>query len=128
MGKAPIGEDVAPIEAVLCTQELRRRPSRLPDHQKENRALIALAKGLSESPHHNLQALADTILATIGADSAGVSLLTPSDEGEQFYCPAIAGDWASYIGWDTPRGFSPCGAVLARNTTLLVKHPARRYT
>src|SRR5450432_3032373 len=103
MGNVPIVADVAPIESVLCTQELSRRPPRPPDYQKENRALVALAKALSESPRKILQTLADTIVETLGVGSAGVSLLTLTDDGEKFYWPAIAGDWTAYIGGGTPR-------------------------
>jgi PAS domain S-box-containing protein len=128
MAKAPIVEDAAPIESVLCTQELRRRPSRPADFQKENQALVALAQALSESPRQILQTLADTIVQTLGVGSAGVSLLTPCEEGEKFYWPAVAGEWISYIGGGTPRDFGPCGDVLDRNTALLFNHPERRYT
>jgi PAS domain S-box-containing protein len=128
MGNVPITADVAPIESVLCTQELSRRPSRPPDYQKENRALVALAKAQSESPRKILQTLADTIVETIGVGSAGVSLLARTDEGEKFYWPAVAGDWTSYIGGGTPRDFGPCSDVLDRNTALLFNHPERRYT
>lgn len=128
MGKSPIVEDVAPVESVLCTEELSRRPSRPADYQKENRALVSLSQALSESPRQILQKLADTIVETLGVGSAGVSLLTRGDEGERFYWPAVAGEWISYIGGGTPRNFGPCGDVLDRNATLLFNHPERRYT
>ncbi len=128
MEQVPVASDVASIESVLCTQELSRRPSRPPDYQKENRALVALAKALSETPRKILQTLADTIVETLGVGSAGVSLLTRTDEGERFYWPAISGEWTAYIGGGTPRDFGPCGDVLDRNTALLFNHPERRYT
>jgi len=40
----------APLESILCTEELPRRPSRPPDYRKENRALVALAGALADSP------------------------------------------------------------------------------
>jgi PAS domain S-box-containing protein len=128
MGNASAPADVAPVESVLCTQELRHRKSRPPDYQKENRALVALAEALSESPRKILQKLADTILEVTGSGSAGISLLTAGDGGNSFYWPAIAGNWTSYIGGGTPRDFGPCGDVLDRNTALLFNHPERRYT
>ena len=36
----PIG--AVPLESILCTEELHRRPSRPPDFEKENRALVKL--------------------------------------------------------------------------------------
>jgi hypothetical protein len=38
-----IRNDAVPLESILCTEELRRRPSRPPDYKKENRALVTLA-------------------------------------------------------------------------------------
>jgi PAS domain S-box-containing protein len=117
-----------PLESVLCTEELQRRPSRPPDYQAENRALVALTQALADAPRTILQTLADTILDVLQADSAGVSLLTPHDGGKTFYWPAIAGAWKPHIGGGTPRDFGPCGDVLDRNIPLLFRHFERRYT
>ena len=119
------GKGLVPLESVLFTEELYRRPSRPPDYDKENRALVSLAQALVNSPRTILQTLVDTILEVIEADTAGLSILT-NDE-TRFYWPAISGVWKSHIGGSTPRNFSPCGDVLDRNTPLLVKRPERRY-
>lgn len=119
--------DAVPLESILCTEELHRRPSRSPDYEKENRALAVLAKALAHSPRAVLQKLADTILEVLQSDSAGVSLLTTDDGGKRFYWPAIAGQWKPHIGGGTPRDFGPCGDVLDRNTPLLFTHVERRY-
>ncbi len=37
----------ASLESILCTEELHRRPWRPPDHEKENRALVALGRALA---------------------------------------------------------------------------------
>ena len=66
----------APLESILRTEDLRRRPSRPPDYEKENTALVALVGALADSPRTILQTLADKALATLHADSAGLSLLT----------------------------------------------------
>ncbi len=125
---ASVPEGAVPLESVLCTEELHRRPARPPDHQKENRALVALARALAESPRTILQVLADTILEVFEADSAGLSLLTTHDGGKRFYWPAIAGVWKPHIGGGTPRDFGPCGDVLDRNIPLLFRHFERRYS
>ena len=101
-----------PLESILCTDELKRRPSRSPDYEKESRALVALAEALSESPRTVLQTLAETILHVCRAGSAGISLLTKDDGGKRFYWPAIAGEWKPYIGGGTPRDFGPWGMCL----------------
>src|SRR6267154_304496 len=127
-GVVSIPEGAVPLESVLCTEELHRRPARPPDHEKENRALVGLAHALAESPRTILQVLADTILKVFEADSAGLSLLTTHDGGKRFYWPAIAGMWKPHIGGGTPRDFGPCGDVLDRDTPLLFRHFELRYT
>jgi len=122
----------ASLESILCTEELQRRPSRPPDYEKENRALVKLCNALADSPSTILQTLADTILNITECDSAGLSLLTvdgkkPDARGERFYWPAIAGIWNPHVGGGTPRHFGPCGDVLDHNRTLLFRHFERRY-
>ncbi len=122
----------APLESILCTEELHRRPSRPPDYEKENRALVKLVSALADSPTTVFQTLADTILDITQCDSAGLSLLTrdgktPDVCGQRFYWPAIAGMWNPHVGGGTPRNFGPCGDVLDQNRTLLFTHFERRY-
>ena len=121
-----------PLESILCTEELHRRPSRPPSHEEENRALVKLVSALAESPSTIFQTLAETILHITQCDSAGLSLLTTDGQtpdvcGKRFYWPAIAGMWNTHVGGGTPRNFGPCGDVLDRNCTLLFKHFERRY-
>jgi PAS domain S-box-containing protein len=122
----------APLESILCTEDLHRRPSRPPDFDKENRALVKLVSALADSPSTILQTLAETILDIAQCDSAGLSLLTtdgktPDAGGKRFYWPAIAGMWKPHVGGGTPRNFGPCGDVLDQNRTLLFRHFERRY-
>ena len=128
-----IPDGAVSLESILCTEDLRRRPSRLPDYEKENRALVKLVSALAESPSTILQTLAETILDITQCDSAGLSLLTrdgktPDVCGKRFYWPAIAGIWKPHVGGGTPRDFGPCGDVLDQNRTLLFRHFERRYT
>src|SRR5258706_14312115 len=97
---AVIPDAAVPLESVLCTDELGRRPNRAPDYQSENRALVALVQALADSPQGILQTLAETILELLGCDSAGISLV--SEDGNRFYWPAIAGTWKSHVGGWTP--------------------------
>ena len=121
-----IRDDAVPLESILCTEELRRRPWRPPDYKKENRALVTLASALVDSQPNILQTLAETILDVTQCDSSGISLLT--NDGRRFHWPAIAGRWTPHIGGGTPRDFGPCGDVLDHNSTLLFRHFERRYT
>jgi len=127
-----IPEAGASLESILCTEELRGRPSRPPDYEKENRALVALMSALADSPSTIFQTLAETIMDITQCDSAGLSLLTrdgktPDGCGKRFYWPAIAGMWNPHVGGGTPRNFGPCGDVLDQNRTLLFRHFERRY-
>ena len=108
-------------------RRINQRPSRPPDYETENRALLLLAQTLADSPRTILQTLADTILEVFRAGSAGISLLTKEDGGKTFYWPAIAGVWKPHIGGGTPRDFGPCGDVLDCGAPLLFRHFERRY-
>jgi len=126
-------QPTASLDAILCTEELQCRPSRPPDYEKENRALVALMEALADSPGTIFQTLADTILDITQCDSAGLSLLTkdgktPDVCGKRFYWPAIAGMWKQYIDGGARRDFGPEGDVLDHNCSLLFRHPERRYT
>jgi len=115
----------ASLESILCTQELRNRPSRSPDYETENRALVALASALADSPRTILQTLADKVFEVLHADSAGLSLLT--EDEKRFYWAAVAGAWQPHIGAEAPRNFGPCGDVLDHNIPMLFNHWERRY-
>lgn len=118
-------DSLVPLESILCTEELARRPARPPDYETENRALSILVQALADSPGTILQKLADTILEMFRSHSAGLSLLTKDEKN--FYWPAIAGAWKQHVGGGTPRDFGPCGDVLDCNAPLLFKHFERRY-
>lgn len=117
--------DAVDLESILRTDQLDQRPSRSPDFQTENRALVALAQAMADSPATILQTLADKILEVFHCGSAGISLLM--SDGARFYWPAIAGVWKPHIGGGTPRNFGPCGVVLDRNAVQLFTHVERYY-
>jgi len=107
---------------------LGSRPSRVPDFQRENRALAELADAMAESPATVLQRLVELVVETCQADSAGVSILETDAAGvEWFHWHAVAGCWAPRVGGRMSRFASPCGAVIDGNTSLLLRDPGRRY-
>ena len=127
-----IPDGTAPLESILCTEELQSRPSRPPNYEKENQALRVLVSALADSPSTIFQTLAETLQNITQCDSAGLSLLTrdgktPDVGGQRFYWPAITGMWSPHVGGGTPREFGPCGDVLDSNRTLLFRHFERRY-
>jgi PAS domain S-box-containing protein len=119
------GDSFVPLESILCTEELNRRPSRAPNYEAENCALVGLAQALADSPRTILQTMAEKMLEVFQCDSAGFSLLTKDEKS--FYWPAIAGMWQPHIGGGTPRDFGPCGDVLDCNGPMLFTHWERRY-
>lgn len=116
---------LVPLDAIVGTEELWRRPSRPPDHKAENEAFAKLVRALDEAPRTILQTLADTLLEILKADSAGMSLL--AKDGRSFHWAAIAGAWSPHLGGGTPRDFGPCGDVLDHDGPLLFKHWELRY-
>ena len=115
--------DTPELRSMLSTAELRRRPSRAPDYEAENSALIAMAQSMAASPEGILQKLADTALTLCRAHSAGLSLLEEGDQKSNFHWRAIAGQWASHVNGGTPRDFGPCGTVLDQNIAMVCSHP-----
>lgn len=120
--------DAVTLESVLSTAELSRRPSRRPNYQAENEALVALARELANSPSSILQKLVETALELCRAHSAGISLVEEEAEKKIFRWHAIAGQWAPYVWGTTPREYSPCGTVLDYNRTLLFSNAHRYYS
>ena len=125
-----MNESVAPsggigLEPLIITRELDLRPSRTPEFEAENLALVALAQHLSDAPENILQNLADTALALCHAGSAGISLFEESESVFRWH--GLAGELAARR-WDTtPREFSPCGTVLDRRCTMLMSYPERYF-
>ncbi len=122
----------APLESIPCSEDLQCRPSRPPDHEKENRALVELVSALADSPTTIFQTLVETIQDITQSDTAGLSLLTrddntPDPSGKWFYWPAITGMWKSRIGGGTGRDSTPCGVVIDQNRSLLFRHFQRCY-
>ena len=115
------------VEDILTTEELARRPSRAPDHAAEAAALGALAQGMVEAPREVLQRLAEAALWLCGAESAGVSVAERDGDEDIFRWRATAGVYGRWVGGTMPRAFSPCGAVVERDRTLLMADPARYY-
>jgi two-component system CheB/CheR fusion protein len=115
------------IDDVLITEELERRPRRAPDHAAENRAMAALARQLATDPHGVPQKLAELVLDLCDADSAGISLLEDQDGERIFRWHAAAGSFADHLGGTIDYDRSPCGVVVERNQTMLMRHGERYF-
>lgn len=127
-----LADGPVPLEAVITTDELQRRPTRRPDFEADSRALASLMEAMSAAQgitgtDRVLQQLVDTALALCQAQSADVSILETDREREFFRWRAVAGVWSKFAGSGMPRDQSPCGVVVDRNTALLMTHPERHF-
>ncbi|WP_018260713.1 ATP-binding protein [Methylobacterium sp. WSM2598] len=121
-------ESLSSLESVLITPELEGRPSRPPDYERQARALDVLATALAETPGDALQELVEVIVELCDAGSAGISLAEQEAGATPiFRWVAVAGTWADKRGGRMPIDASPCGVVVARNTTLLFAHPEQHF-
>ena len=123
-----LGDTGVPLERVINTADLGRRPSRAPDYGLESRALNRLMAVMAADAGADtlLQTLAETALDVCSAHSAGISILEKRNDGDVFRWRAAAGQWSVHRGETMPRE-SPCGAVLDCNSALLMRHPERHY-
>ncbi|MEP6961912.1 MAG: signal transduction histidine kinase, partial [Acidobacteriota bacterium] len=109
-----------PLESVVCTEELQRRPARPANFEALANALLQLARTLAHSPEELLQQLVDSALALCDAESAGISLLEEENGRRIFRWHGVAGRYAPHFWGTTPREFSPCGTVLDTNALQLM--------
>ena len=120
-----------PLDEIISTIELERRPSRPPDYRAESEALAGLMEALAGATEgvgadSLLQTLSETALSLCRAHSAGVSLLD-EEGGGVFRWHGAAGVWAKFLGGSMPRDMSPCGVVLDRDRPLLMSYPERHF-
>ena len=111
------------LDEIIVTDEARKRASRSPDHQAENRALRLLAAEMEKPDGDVLARLADVALELCGGHSAGISLIEGDGVETRFRWHAVSGRWAPHVGGGMPRNASPCGVVIDRNSTLLMSRP-----
>ncbi len=117
-----------PLESVICTEELNRRPARPPNSEALAGALVTLAQALAGSPEQVLQELVKNALDLCAAQSAGISLLEEEEGRKIFRWHGLAGRYAQHLWGTTPREFSPCGTVLDTDKVQLMAHLDRHYT
>jgi signal transduction histidine kinase/CheY-like chemotaxis protein len=117
---AALSDDVVPLESILRTDKLTRRPRRLPDYETESRLLASLVQSLAKPAVDILQVMAEKTLEALKADSAGVSLLTRDEKRLQW--AATAGAWQAHVGRGTLRNFGLRADVFRGNKPLLLQH------
>lgn len=114
------------LNSVIATELLGTRRSRQADTAKETEVLLKLQRELAADPAVFFDTLVEAALTLSNADSTGISLL--NDSAKRFIWPAVAGPFQVYLWEGTPSDFGPCGTVLERNATQLMRHPERHFT
>jgi PAS domain S-box-containing protein len=116
-----------PVDKVLISGELARRPSRPRDDAAQNRALAELAREVAEHPQTVLQKVVHSARELCNADSAIVTILEPDKVNPVFRWHAVAGAWAKYSQRTEPRYASPSGLAIDRDCTLLFHDPSQFF-
>jgi hypothetical protein len=117
-----------PLDAVIITEELDRRPPRAPDYEIE--AKLGRFDGCDgerdrrSRSRPGVQELVRSREKQCRAGSAGVSLLEEGESAAVFRWRARLGGGRQFLGQTMPRAQSPCGIVLERNTALLMCLPS----
>lgn len=94
---------------------------------EETQALLGLSEVMARAPERALQRLAETAMKLTQAGSAGISL-EDTHEGEPVYrWVVVAGEFGPYLHATMPRDFSPCGTVVARGKTLVMRDLVRFF-
>ena len=112
------------VEDGAVADQLGRRRSRPADFAAENRALTELARELAERPENLLQKLAEVIVETGIARSAGVSLNDEAPGGRRIRWAALTGGWTELRGGPLPLTDAILEAM-ARDAPLLIEPPER---
>jgi signal transduction histidine kinase len=117
-----------PLDSVIITAELARRPPRESDLQQENEAFRKLADFIATAPETFLDRLVEVTAVLCAADTVGISIEETDAAGNRiFRWIAMAGELKHLIGGTTPRDFSPCGVCVDTNRPLLMSGLARYY-
>ena len=116
------------LEQVIATRELQARPTREPEHARENDMLLRLLEDLARPRDDILSSLTSAALEACRAESAGISLLEPNDPQAVCRWQAVSGALAPWEGRRVPRWSSPSGIVIDSDELQLFRLPARYFT
>lgn len=101
------------FQDLLSNESFLNRPLKPRDFQQPFDALRRVTETFAAHPENVLQELVNVAMTCCKADSAGISLEEPDQDGKPtFRWVAIAGSFSPYLEGRTPRFFSPCGTCL----------------
>ncbi|HXS26511.1 MAG TPA: PAS domain-containing protein [Steroidobacteraceae bacterium] len=117
----------ASLQVAIATRVLSERPSREPDHARENEMIFRLLETLGSAPDTILPSLTAAALEACRAESAGISLLEPNGRDALLRWHAVVGELARREGRCMPRWSSPSGIVIDSDAVQLFQSPARYF-
>jgi hypothetical protein len=94
---------------------------------EQTHALLGLSEVMAHAPERAVQRLVETAMKLTEADSAGISLEDTHESQPVFRWVAVAGELTRYLHATMPRDFSPCGTVVARGKTLVMRDLVRFF-
>ncbi len=114
---------------MVTVEDVIVRPAKVParSSSRERDAFLALSDALARAPENALHRLVEAALRLTGAQSSGVSLEDVDGAAQVFRWVATTGEFARYLSGTMPRDFSPCGTVVERGRTLVMRDPVRYY-
>src|SRR5579863_977265 len=115
-----------PLESVIITDDLGKRPSRRPQFAAENRVLLALAQDIADCPERVFDKLAHGALELCRAHSAGFTVL--DEDTNIFRWRAVSGQWAAHTGEVASANVAICSTLLERPAAQLFRRPERHFT
>jgi two-component sensor histidine kinase len=114
-----------PVDAVIITGELLRRPPARPDYLREKQAIEHLAQEMADRPTELIPRLVALAMEICDGVSAGVSVLDP--ETNRFRWLGVQGALAAMQGVTVPRENSPAGVCLDTGGPVLMTQPGRAF-
>jgi signal transduction histidine kinase/ActR/RegA family two-component response regulator len=117
-----------PLEAVIITAELDRRPGRVPDLEADSQVLRELMKALKDPDVSLFQQIAEAALRLCRAHSAGVTVEEEEQGRTIMRCHGAAGGWSPLARRGVPRELCPTSSALDRRMPLLLTYPERHFT
>lgn len=116
-----------PLDSVIATGELAKRPARTPELERENQALLQLVEEMGHPSQHVLQRVVEVALDLCRAGSAGASILEHRDGKAGFRWRAVAGALRDNLWSVAPQDASPSGVAVERNAVQLFVRPERYF-
>ena len=117
---------IVPLEEVIITDQLFRRPDRPILSTFTNAVMVELDRLLTEAPDQYVEESARAAMILPGSQSGGISVADP--ETSACRTRAVLGRWAGQAGSCALLDAVLCPMVLERRVLMAFAHPERSFT